>query len=848
MALYSSSWGRPLQGVSQQPPKTRSEGQATLQLNAVSTAVRGLYKRNGTHMVQNYQNPTIPKHSKYHSYVGSGGIEYGLVVEQGTGNIRILREGVQSQVVDGDAYTALLNPSEGLLLKTIADTTFILNKGVKPRINSTRSPAADKRIIINCQYADYGKTYSIFAGGVSIASYTTPDGSDAKQSPKVDTSYVTEQLFESFQEAATIEEVDLDCGRFESSNIPQYNACISSQEELQIAREAAIGAITSGNIVMTRDRNTLIITGIDGLDITTADGASGKDLITIAGRVSSVDKLPTVAPDGYVVEVTGTGSKAVSYFLRADSTVSDSIRWVETIAPSTSTGLDPNYMPRILTQDAGGFFSLSVAEWGERKVGSAKTAPDPSFIQLDEDYNYETGIPLTDIGLFQNRLFFLAGEAVVFSKSNEFFNFYRGTVQDELPDEPIDIYSDTDKNNDLSGHAILDGDLVFFSRNGQFLQSGEKPITPETANMRYVSTFESIPDTPPVAAGDVIFFAFTYGSFTGIREFFTDSIVATKKAVPVTDHVNRYIEGRARQLVASGSQNYLFVLAEPLNTVYVYQWLWQGDERVQSSWGKWVFPEGDRVEYIALEGDYLRLFIRTAKGDVNLEQIDLSERNYWGFDYQIKLDRATPLRFHRDDAGEWVAALPEWARLYKKDSFVILQGSECLDAGSIVDYSLDGISVDGTIIDGAFRTSDELMEYRAGSDDNVLEADCVIGLPYDFVYEPTMPFLRDSNGQIMDSDRLMLNKVSINYEKLGDIEVCVKNDYGVERNYSHNGRVLGKINNTVGLRENTGGSFTFPIRQQNDRVVFTITSSSPYEFQLRDMEWTGQFKQRGRRI
>lgn len=848
MALYSSSWGRPLQGVSQQPPKTRAEGQSNFQLNAVSTVVRGLYKRNGTQLIQNYKNPTIPKFSKYHTYMGSGGTEYGIVIEQGTGNIRILAGGKPTQELAGDAYTTLLNPSEGLVLKTIADTTFILNKGVRPRVSTTRSPAADKRIIINCQYADYGKTYTIFANGVDIARYSTPDGSNANQSPKVDTSYVTEELFKSFQLAAIGAPINLNCLQYQHQQPAQFEQCQQQQAQMQIDRDAATAAITSGNVVMVRDRNTLIITGIDGLNITTQDGSSGKDLITIAGRINSVDKLPTVAPEGYVIEITGSGSKAQPYFLRAESTKSDSIRWIETIAPDTSVGLDPLYLPRILTQDAGGTFSLSVADWGQRKVGDVKTAPDPSFIELDEDYQYSTGIPINDMGVFQNRLFFLAGEAVVMSKSNEFFNFYRSTVQDELPDEPIDIYSDTDKTNDLSGYAILDGDLVFFSRNGQFLQSGEKPITPETANLKYVSTFESIPEVQPVAAGDVIFFAFTYGSFTGIREFFTDSVIATKKAVPVTDHVNRYIQGRARQLVASGSQNYLFVLAEPKNTIYVYQWLWQGEERVQSSWGTWKIAEGDSIEYISLEGDYLRLFVRTQLGDVNLEQIDLSEKNYWGLGYQVKLDRAETITFNRNSSGKWVAEIPEWTRFYRGDSFVILQGADCIDAGSIIDYEFQGFGLDGTMVSGNFETNDELMEYRLGSEANVDTAECIIGLPYEFVYEPTMPFLRDGNGQVMDSDRLMLNAAAINYDRLGNMQVCVKNDYGVERKYTCNGRVLGKVNNIVGLRDNDSGSFTFPIRQQNDRVTFTITSSSPYEIQLRDMEWTGQFKQRGRRL
>lgn len=873
MALYTSSWGRPIQGISQQPPKTRGEGQATHQLNAVSSAVRGLYKRNGSELLHDFGRIKISSKTKYHTMKDSDGVEYALVLEGGGVNVlHVLKWGRPHQQISVDDYMTCESAIDDIEILTIADTTLFLNNKILPRESNEKSGDVEKRVIVSSQFADYGKTYSIFLDGLPFATYKTPDGSIKDHINYVDTSYVAMKLHLSVQETINAGElvkypvrlppIDRKCEAILANEGHNYHIlypqCVEKQAYDQKVQDetydflyaeadrAKAAAAAAASVSITVDRNTIILSNLGGRDVTTEDGTSGKDLIVVAGRTSSIEKLPTIAPEGYVVEVTGSGSKATSYYLKAVNSRSGSIKWVETVAPNTVLGLDASTMPRMLVQDAQGNFSIQLAPWAGRKVGDSKSNLAPPFAET----LISSGEPLTNLGVFQNRLFFMAGEAVTYSKSNDFFNFYKDTVQDELPDETLSIYSDTDTNNKLNGYAILDGDLVFFSPNGQFLQSGDKPITPENANLKYVSTFESLEGVDPTTAGDVIYFAYHYGGDTGIREFFTDSIIATKKAVPITDHVSRFIKGRARLLLASGSQNYLFVLAEPRNTIYVYQWMWQGDDRVQSAWSKWEFQKGDSVEHISIELDRLRIFIRTAKGNITLEQITLSEELFYDLPFHIKLDRKARVVFRRQGTlGWWRADMPYWAQGMRVSDLTVVQGKDCLDVGSEVRYKSDLSEHTGLLLFGEIYTEDELQSQlldRHGS--RVDEVECIIGVKYNFEYEPTSPYLRDGNGHVMDSDRLTINTTSINYDAIGKLKVLVENDVGLVREYNTEGRVLGKVGNIVGVHSGGGGTFTVPIRQQNTRFTIKLVSDSHREFQLRDMEWSGQFKQRGRRL
>lgn len=806
MALVTSSWDRPIQGVSQQPPKIRISGQSSVQENALSSVVRGLIKRPGTSRIASLLG-SLPKETAFY-YYNRGTTERYFVIIPPSSIPRVFDIAGNELVVENElldnAYLVAgnNNPASNLRLNTISDFTFIANRTVTPKQSNATTGMLNNKVIINVQFCDYGRDYIITVDGTEVAKVSTPDGGRADQITQVDTSFVAFALAngDNRDDPGTIGPED---SGFEIvgglNTLPDYTV------ELR------------GNTIILERNN-----GAD-FDIATQDGADGRDLFAVKNLVKEVTELPRYAPEGYLVQVVGSGSSnADTYWLVAEDVSGDAVRWVEAAGPSQTLGFDAYSMPHVLIRDrfeAGlAVFKLKTAPWADRDVGDDDTNPMPSFVQ--------DGFPITSVGTFQNRLYFTAGESVVMSRSNYFFQFFRQSVRTALDDDPIDVYADTNQVNLLRNSAVLDGDIVFFSANGQFLLSGQEAITKDNATLQYASTFENIDSCPPVAGGDVIFFAFEYGRYTGIREFYTDSFTDTKRARPITDHVDEYILGRATQLASSTNKNQLMVLASEPGVVYVYSWLWQGEDRVQSSWSKWILS-GD-IRFVQFDNELLYFLVDRA-GSLDLEVISLGDPDDAGVTFPVRLDRRVAANAVRVD-NHWEVSVPY--NLGADERLVIVRGDGCIDAGVTTDFDFE---------DGVAKIDETLSE----DSDTV---GVIVGVSYTMRYEPTMPFIKDRNDRVIDTDRLIINDININYDKTGRTSVVVENDWGSTREYEFNGRRLGNVNNIIGFAPIAPGQFSFPVRQDSDRTKFQLVTDSHIPFQLRDMEWRGRFRQRGRRV
>src|SRR5690554_5763677 len=191
MALTTSAWGRPIQGVSQQPPKVRLEGQCEVQENAISSAVNGLYRRTGTKLINDIGHSFHPN-TKFHYYNRGGDERYIIAIEPNQDPVVFDMEG-DPLVVEVDSpigYLSSSNPFLDLKMSTISDFTFIANRSVTPQEDSATSNPLSDTAIVYCQFADYGRTYRIVINGSTEASLTTPDGSESAHIEDVDTTVI----------------------------------------------------------------------------------------------------------------------------------------------------------------------------------------------------------------------------------------------------------------------------------------------------------------------------------------------------------------------------------------------------------------------------------------------------------------------------------------------------------------------------------------------------------------------------------------------------------------------------------------------------------------------------------
>ena len=119
---------------------------------------------------------------------------------------------------------------------------------------------------------------------------------------------------------------------------------------------------------------------------------------------------------------------------------------------------------------------------------------------------------------------FLADESVILSAANSYDRFWPETVQTVVDSDPIDLSTGGTEINFLVSSVSFANTLLLFSRHGQFrLDSGVNAfasLTPKTANVTAMTSFDMTAQVDPVAVGRNIYFPIPKGDFTGLREFF----------------------------------------------------------------------------------------------------------------------------------------------------------------------------------------------------------------------------------------------------------------------------------------------------------------------------------------
>lgn len=794
------SLGRQIQGISQQPPAVRLDGQCTTMVNMIPDVVNGTQSRMGTTHIAKLLDEGTDNMATHHYRRGEGDEEYFFTLKKGQVPEIFDKHGRKCNVTSQDApmtyLSEVVNPREDVQFMTIADVTFMLNRRKVVKVSNMKSPKVGDKAIVFCAYGQYGTSYSIIINGTTAASFKTPDGGSAEHVEQIRTERITSELY---------------------SNLQQWSGV--GDYEIQI------------------DGTSIFIERRDGTSftVTTTDGAKGKDLVAIKNKVSSTDLLPSRAPAGYKVQVWPTGSKPESrYWLQAEPKEGNLVYWKETIAADVLLGFDKGTMPYIIERtgiiDGIAQFKIRQGDWEERKVGDDLTNPMPSFI--DEE------VPQTIGGMFmvQNRLCFTAGEAVIASRTSYFFDFFRYTVLSALATDPFDIFSDASEVYQLKHAVTLDGATVLFSDKSQFILPGDKPLEKSNALLKPVTTFEVNNKVKPVVTGESVMFATNDGSYSGVREFYTDSYSDTKKAQAITSHVNKLIEGNIINMAASTNVNRLLVTTDKYrNIIYCYDWLWQGTDRVQSAWHVWEWPMCTKVRGMFYSGELLYLLLERGDG-VYLEKMDMGDALTYGLNDRIRMDRQAELIFkHFKAEDEWISEPLPWTPTNPELlDCILIEGWDSYIGGSFL---------------FKYNPSDNTLSTTFDMHDNHVKAKVIVGQIYLQEFEPTPVVIRDRQDRVSYIDVPVVGLVHLNLDMYPDFSVEVKNvKSGKVRRVLASNRRGGALNNTVGYVEPREGVFRFPLRAKSTDAVYRIIVESPHTFQLRDIEWEGSYNPTKRRV
>ena len=794
--LYSSSIPNFVNGISQQPFTLRLATQGDAQENGLSTVSQGLKKRPPTQHLKKVSNTPLGD-CFIHTINRDPTERYAVIITNG--DLKVYDVAGNAMTVafpDGKSY---LNNSgsiaSGFAAVTVADYTFIVNKSKVVAQSSTLTPVRPHEALVNVKAGNYGKTYSIIVNGSNVASFTTPNGSVSADVTQISTDYIANQLYNSLVGAG-------------------YN---------------------SGNWSVSRYGSIIYLKNtVTNFSIATEDGFNSGGMVAIKDNLSKFSDLPfNPRVDGFVVEITGTGDSSSTfdnYYVKFDASGAAGVGvWRECAKPAIPVGFSPATAPHVLIRLADGTFTFEQAGWTDRICGDEESNMDLSFI----------GRTISDIFFYRNRLGLLSDESVIFSESGKYFNFWRTTVTDLLDSDPIDVTASHTKVSLLKHAVPFNKQLLLFSEQTQFIVDQNDLLTPKTIGLKVVTEFPCNVYAKPVGVGKNVYFSVDKGSYSAFREYFADLNNITNDSIDITGHIPQYIPSNIYRIAAAPNEDILVTASSSeRNALYVYKYFWANNEKLQSSWSKWVFPSTDTILNVDFIASDLFLVINRADG-VYFEKMTVSLGDIGtGEPYTVHLDRKVqvPTAALSYSGGytsintAYLGYVPEnGTGTYQA---VVKATTGAIRAGEILDVE---------VVSGVPRI---LGNYAACT--------LTFGRKYTLKYTLstiTIKQAQATGGQKSDTEgRLQLRKVAFNYANAGYFRVEVTPSGRDTYSYVFSGKVLGADSSIIGRYSISNGRFIAPVVSRNIGTSIVLKNDSPLPSSFLSADWEGLYVKRSQAV
>jgi hypothetical protein len=430
--------------------------------------------------------------------------------------------------------------------------------------------------------------------------------------------------------------------------------------------------------------------------------------------------------------------------------------------------------------------------------------------------------------LFKGRLGMLAEESVILSEIANLENFFRTTVVQLLPSDPIDVASTTGRVSTLYHAASFSDELILFSDKQQFRLSSGTTLSADTVGITNSTGYPCSTVVAPVTAGSSAFFLADGATNSIAREIFIDGERETVNGEDIAVQVPSYIPKNIRGLTASEAADVFLALSEDMpNEIYLYKWYVTQRRKVQSAWCKWVFDANVNILGMGFLEDYLYLVYKVGT-DVRLDRILVGPV----VNKDLLLD-------HQITQADFVSAVYDGGT----DATTITLPYDT--PATVEFYRTDANQF--APYEGVTKSSDSV--YAIPGD--VTAHNIVAGVNYEFLYEFSKQYLREENSDgesAIQDGRLQLRYFSVIYTDTSYFEAHVTPTNGNTSVSIFNGRTLADPDNVTDLIPRDTGEFKFPVMAQNEEVVVQLKSSQPYRCAFGSVEWTAVYKPKARRV
>lgn len=848
MSLVTSSIPNMINGVSEQSYILRDPSQAEIQLNALSSVVEGLRKRppsyfefvaaeKGSRLLDN------PLNILSHNINRDTSERYQVLF--GATSIRVfdLLNKERVGVTYGDnarEYLACTNPVRELRALTVGDYTFLLNRTVKALPLADTIDAYRPEALVWVQQGAYGSDYSVTLDGVTVT-FKTPSraASDAEWTDGkrfMDTDNAPTDVdnggvgtpYRALPQHLTADYVGTDAIGKRIFTLLKTNPTLSTKFTFS----------RFGSLIRIRPNGTTTETGTVYKDFTLAATDSQGDTVlrTFKDRVQNFSELPRVCFPSFRLKVMGdAATKFDDYYVRYEGNTTGGT-WVEDIAANQRYKLDASTMPHALIRQADGTFKFTSLDWANREAGDATSNPLPSILSKK----------IRDIFFFRGRFGMVSQEQVVMSRYGDYFNLFKASATQTLDTDPIDVAVSHAKVSDINHAVTYNETLILWGQNVQFQIAATDLLTPTTVSFNQTTEFPCSPDCRPVGAGSYLYFAYTRGSKTALKEYFVDAESVSKDGTDITSHVPSYIPSGVDELVPCPTENVIIALsAGRRKSMYVYNYFWDGDRKVQSAWHRWDF--GDNVQIMSAQFVESKLWVTFLSGDIiTMESLNFAP-------YQTSQDVDFLVHLDRQITEDEVTVTYDTVR-----DETILQLP--FPASSIFQI----VAKEGNPKSTLFRSGrqrftgyveGEDVGYRVAGDKIIVPYQLErfwLGVPYTMKYRFSTLTMRKQlpTGEMVAvvDGRLQLRRMSLAYIDSGYFRVEVTPARRDTAIYPMTAKTVGDYGSRVGRIGLKTGAFTFSVLSKNTDVTIDLINDTFLPSTILSADWQGVYSTKGTRV
>lgn len=557
------------------------------------------------------------------------------------------------------------------------------------------------------------------------------------------------------------------------------------------------------------------------------DGGDGSLIRGVADEIESVDKVSVIHHVGKVVKVRSRNAAEAFYLTavakdKAVTTGYTEVTWIE------GTGVQQSI--------TGGFFYATVSggnfyvassdtllntilagthpTFSVSTAGDTDSAPAPFFI----------GRKVTYLGTFQNRLLVGCGGVLAVSKTEDFLNFFRSTVLTLPANDPFEMLAQGSEDDELRAGVLYDQDLVVFGKKRQYVINGNIALTPTSANMAVMSSYEGVVDADPIAAGGFIFYAKSGERFTSLYQIQPGQTENSPESFPASSQIDSYLQGSGIELMGlTGSPSNAFMRTSGYrNGLYTFAYLDKPDGRKMDAWSRWEFDSSlGLVVGMSVETEGLLVFFlregEDGEGTAVYAVADLCPLTT-GLSLKPYLDsHRTYATVAANTGSVGTATTGNWYAAFDSTSNRRFTGTALGNVGTL------------------------LTNYPG-------EPGLTVGAYQNSYVDLTNPFMRDGKDKAILSGRLTITKMIVAFKNTTGFRWILSYRGTEVTDYEFNGRILGDPSNVIGVEPISTGQHNVPVGREVRQYSLRLQGRRWYPFTITALEWVGQFFNRVQRF